>query len=168
MGRGPSGQRAGRSSPSILVSNHVRSAAAGSDGERSQSPNQAQGERKRTTLHAALAHLPPQSSALKLGTLSRSSTYSTAADADLDDMNQLPSSSGPQGVGSVPNLPSASLSSALESLRTTVQKRITTFKYLREAHGGQMYWFNVGGEACEPGGTDADGCCCADGVAGPG
>lgn len=88
---------------------------------------------------------PPhaQSSAVKLA---RSNTYSTAADLDLDDISQLPLSSGTQGVGFVPNLPSAGLSSALEGLRTTVQKRITTFKYLREAHGGQMYWFNVRGE----------------------
>ncbi|GAA6029318.1 hypothetical protein JCM8097_003618 [Rhodosporidiobolus ruineniae] len=47
------------------------------------------------------------------------------------------------GMGSVPNLPSASLSSALETLRTTVGKRITAWTYLKNAGEGKVYWFNT-------------------------
>ncbi|BGP13756.1 hypothetical protein JCM10213v2_001694 [Rhodosporidiobolus nylandii] len=47
------------------------------------------------------------------------------------------------GVGSVPNVPSASLSSTLEMLRTLVGKRITAWTYLKNAGEGRVYWFNT-------------------------
>ncbi|GAA6004718.1 hypothetical protein JCM10207_000992 [Rhodosporidiobolus poonsookiae] len=51
------------------------------------------------------------------------------------------SSSG--GVGSVPNVPSGSLSGTLEMLRGLVGKRITAWTYLKNAGEGKVYWFNT-------------------------
>lgn len=44
-------------------------------------------------------------------------------------------------------LPSSSTSgggmSTVESTKAMVRKRITTWEYLRRAHEGRVYWFNV-------------------------
>ncbi|BGP22703.1 hypothetical protein Rt10032_c08g3566 [Rhodotorula toruloides] len=53
------------------------------------------------------------------------------------------SSGSSSAVGSVPNLPSGSLGSTLEALRTLVGKRITAWTYLKNAGEGRVYWFNT-------------------------
>lgn len=69
--------------------------------------------------------------------LSRSNTNTYQSSVDEPELNDANSSY------SVPNLPAGSLSHALEHLRRLVQKRITTWAYLRSAHEGQVFWFNV-------------------------
>ncbi|GAA5986713.1 hypothetical protein JCM11641_007748 [Rhodosporidiobolus odoratus] len=47
------------------------------------------------------------------------------------------------GLGSVPNLPSASLGSQLDTLRQLVGRRMTAWTYLKNAGEGRVYWFNT-------------------------
>lgn len=88
---------------------------------------------------------PSQSSAIKV--LSRTSTFSTNG---TDEVEHLPEHAPAVASNSYssPNLPTGSLSQALEHLRRTVQKRITTWTYLRSAHQGQVFWFNVSRVRC--------------------
>ncbi|GAA5840962.1 hypothetical protein JCM5353_003703 [Sporobolomyces roseus] len=76
-----------------------------------------------------------------------STTLSTSPDSPITMQNP---STGPSlssntggGVGSFPNVPSASLSSTLEGLRQLVGKRITAWTYLRNVGMGKVYWFNT-------------------------
>ncbi|GAA6047675.1 hypothetical protein JCM3770_001621 [Rhodotorula araucariae] len=55
----------------------------------------------------------------------------------------LSSASTNPGVGSIPNVPSASLSTTLDGLRALVAKRITAWTYLKNAGEGRVYWFNT-------------------------
>ncbi|KAM0753873.1 hypothetical protein T439DRAFT_310695 [Meredithblackwellia eburnea MCA 4105] len=77
-----------------------------------------------------------KSSAIKV--LSRSNTFSSSTTGDETDPDANSTANH-----SVPNLPTGSLSAALDNLRRTVQKRITTWAYLRSAHQGHVFWFNT-------------------------
>lgn len=79
-----------------------------------------------------------KSSAAKVG-LSRSNTYSSSPSDELDG----DSASFSTSTYSVPNLPTSSLGAQLDALKTTVNKRIATWSYLRSAHEGRVFWFNT-------------------------
>lgn len=112
---------------------HARLASASSavDGSWKASDDTPQGTPRRT--HPPPPQLTrvvfvPQSSGIGL---SRSSTPSTAA---TDSYGEESTASLGGGSGT---------DAAAESLRTTLNKRIGVFDYLRHAHEGKSYWFNV-------------------------
>jgi hypothetical protein len=74
-----------------------------------------------------------------LGALSRSNTLSSSHLSADDDHPSFSSDLAP----SVPNIPAQSLAAQLDSLRFTVNKRISTFAYLKRAHEGKLHWFNT-------------------------
>lgn len=79
-----------------------------------------------------------------LATLSRSGTFTDTEYDPSDSASLAPSvTSSTLTANSIPNLPSQSLSAALESLRLLCQKRITTFGYLKKAHEGKVHYFDT-------------------------
>ncbi|GAA5894497.1 hypothetical protein JCM5296_005113 [Sporobolomyces johnsonii] len=91
-----------------------------------------------TSMAAASVYAPSVASTSHLPLLPSNASLAPST----SNPSTSPSNPGP-GVGSVPNVPSASLSSTLEVLRQLVGKRITAWTYLKNAGEGKVYWFNT-------------------------
>ncbi|GAA5894777.1 hypothetical protein JCM6882_006678 [Rhodosporidiobolus microsporus] len=82
--------------------------------------------------------------AMALHPASSSSSFASSSTPLLSSAASIASTAtGNTSVGSVPNVPSASLSNTLEGLRGLVGKRITAWTYLKNAGEGKVYWFNT-------------------------
>lgn len=82
-------------------------------------------------------------------TLSRGSSFPPAGGPEdlspaADEMNNTQHHHHPSGLTvPLPVLSSTGGMSTVESTKAMVRKRITTWEYLRKAHEGRVYWFNV-------------------------
>ncbi|GAA5822798.1 hypothetical protein JCM11251_004384 [Rhodosporidiobolus azoricus] len=76
-------------------------------------------------------------------TPSSSSSFSSSTPLLSSSASMTSTGTGSASVGSIPNVPSGSLSNTLEQLRALVRKRITAWTYLKNAGEGKVYWFNT-------------------------
>ncbi|GAA5978408.1 hypothetical protein JCM10908_004342 [Rhodotorula pacifica] len=86
------------------------------------------------SLGTALMPPAPVSATAPLGSASTSSIPSGVTTA---------AGGGGGGIASLSNAPTGSLGTTLEGLRTLVNKRETSWTYLKNAADGRVYWFNT-------------------------